>query len=51
MSDENPSVLERLAIAARYLLVALFAAALANGWLAASGERAAIDRYEPRYVE
>ena len=40
MSDENPSVLERLAIAARYALVALFAAALASGWLAATGDRA-----------
>ena len=40
MSEENPSVLERLAIAARYVLVALFATALASGWLAASSDRA-----------
>ena len=40
MSEENGSVLEKLAIVSRYLLVALFAAALASGWFGASSDRA-----------
>lgn len=37
MSDENPCALEKLARVSRYLLVALFAAALAGGWLGGNG--------------
>jgi len=40
MSDENPCALEKLAHVSRYLLVALFAAALAAGWMTGNPDRA-----------
>ena len=39
MSDENPCALEKLAHVSRYLLVALFAAALAAGWMTGNPDR------------